>query len=277
MLLHKPRGITGWQGLSYGEVWTANRYISSDSTDGGKTRIPTLMLKSVDPTVPVLVASINEEKSQMLSKLMFLPRPAGCIIPDETYIGQLPDPCEITERQVLHHIVGLNPYKAPATDGIPNVVLKKSADILLPYLLQIFHAALKLGVYAEQWKEINTCILRKLGKPRYDIPKAYCPVALVNTIAKLLSAIVAEDITQLTEKHQLLPANHFGGWPGQSTTDSLHLLVDTIKATWRHKQVASALFLDIEGAFLNAVTARLLTTLGKGDYLRCMCHLLVIC
>ena len=68
---------------------------------------------------------------------------------------------------------------------------------------------------------------------------------------------------QLTEKHQLLPVNHFGGWPGWSTTDSLHLLVDTIKATWRRKQVVSALFLDIEGAFPNAVTVRLLHNLRK--------------
>ena len=55
---------------------------------------------------------------------------------------------------MLHHIAGLNPYEAPGTDCIPNVVLKKSADILLPYLLQIFCVALKMGVYAEQWKEI---------------------------------------------------------------------------------------------------------------------------
>ena len=97
MLLHKPRGITGWQGLSYGEVWTANHYISSDGTDGGKTRIPTLMLKSVDPTVPVLVASTNEEKSQMLSKLMFLPRPAYQMKPTsgsyQTHVKSQRDKC----------------------------------------------------------------------------------------------------------------------------------------------------------------------------------------
>ena len=73
-------------------------------------------------------------------------------------------------------------------------------------------------------------------------------------IAKLLSLIVAEDLVHLTEKHALLLANHFGGRPGRTTTDSLHLLVDTVKAAWRHKQVASVLFLDVEGAFPNAVT-----------------------
>ena len=91
-------------------------------------------------------------------------------------------------------------------------MLKRSADIILPFLLQIFRAVLALEVYADQWKEIVTCVLRKPGKPRYDIPKAYRPVALVNTMAKLLSSIIAEDIMHLAEKHQLLPMNQLW-WP----------------------------------------------------------------
>ena len=79
-------------------------------------------------------------------------------------------------------------------------------------------------------------------------------MALVNTLAKLLSSIMAEDIVYLTEKHALLLANHFGGRPGWTTMDSLHLLVDTVKVAWHHKQVALVLFLDMEGAFPNAVT-----------------------
>ena len=53
----------------------------------------------------------------------------------------------------------------------------------------------------------------------------------------------------LVEMHGLLPTTHFGRCPGQTTTDSLHLLMDYIKAAWRKKKVVSALFLDMEGAF----------------------------
>ena len=84
---------------------------------------------------------------------------------------------------------------------------------------------------------------------------------LVNMIAKLLSSIIAEDISHMVETYQLLPAMHFGGRPGQSTMDLWHLLVDYIKAAWRHKQVVAVLFLDIEGAFPNAVMDRLLRNL----------------
>jgi hypothetical protein len=69
---------------------------------------------------------------------------------------------------------------------------------------------------------------------------------------------VADQLTYTLEHHQLLPNTHFGGRPGHSTTDSLHLLEDTIKNAWRAHKVASVLFLDIEGEFPNAVTKRLL-------------------
>jgi hypothetical protein len=96
-----------------------------------------------------------------------------------------------------------------------------------------------------------------------DIPKAYCPIALLNTIAKLLTSIIVEDIMYLVELHQLLPSTHFGGCPGHMTTNSLHLLTDTTKAAWQKEQVVSVLFLDIKGAFPNAVTNRLLHNMRK--------------
>ena len=82
-------------------------------------------------------------------------------------------------------------------------------------------------------------------------------------LAKLLSSIVAEGLSYLTENHQLILLTHFRGRPGHSTTDSLHLLIDTIKAAWRRRQVVSVLVLDVEGAFPNMVTPLLLHNLRK--------------
>ena len=61
----------------------------------------------------------------------------------------------------------------------------------------------------------------------------------------------------------LLPDTHFGGRPGRTTTDAIHYLVGKIKAVWGKKKVTSVLFLDVEGAFLNAVTDRLIHNLKK--------------
>ena len=116
----------------------------------------------------------------------------------------------------------------------------------------------KLNTYYDPWRESTTVIIRKLGKPDYSVPKAYRPIALLNTTAKLLSALITNRVSHVLETHNLLPSTHFGGCPGRSTTNSLHLLESIVRHTWRQGKVVSALFLDIEGAFPNAVTDRLL-------------------
>ncbi|RDB20589.1 putative RNA-directed DNA polymerase from transposon X-element [Hypsizygus marmoreus] len=82
-------------------------------------------------------------------------------------------------------------------------------------------------------------------------------------MAKVLTAIIAEDTTWIVERHYLLPATHFGGRPGHTTTDAVYLLVHLIKDAWRRGKVISVLFLDIEGAFPNAVTDRVIHNLRK--------------
>ncbi len=89
------------------------------------------------------------------------------------------------------------------------------------------------------------------------------PMMLLSTIAKVLTAIIVMDITRLVEQHQLLPKTHFGGHPGQTTTDAIHYLVHCIKYAWRKGKVVSILFLDVEGTFPNAVTKRLIHNLKR--------------
>jgi Reverse transcriptase (RNA-dependent DNA polymerase) len=81
----------------------------------------------------------------------------------------------------------------------------------------------------------------------------YHPIALLNTLWKVLTAVLAEMLMHYTEAHKLLPEHHFGGRKGRTTTDAMHLLAHKIKGAWRKKEVAAVLFLDIEGAFPNAV------------------------
>jgi len=105
----------------------------------------------------------------------------------------------------------LSPHKAPGQDGIPNVILKESIELIAEHLLHIFQAVFTLNTYSNKWREWDTIVLHKPGKPRYDIPKAYWPIALMNTIGKLLSVIVVEELVYMCEQHSLLPNHHFRG------------------------------------------------------------------
>ena len=166
-------------------------------------------------------------------------------------------------EQILRQLKKLKPYKAPGPDGIPNIVMTKNADLLVERLHPIYIAMLDKSLHYKLWKSFTTVVLRKPGKPHYDVPKAYHPIALLNTMWKVITAIVADQITFLSEDHQLLPKHHFGGQPGRTTMDAMHLLALRIKATWRSGKVAAVLFLDIKGTFLNAVPERLVHNLRK--------------
>ena len=243
------------------DIWTASKMVSAPVLDRGKARILTLKHKVGDQET---AARTNGEKSRALAKCFFLTKPQlseaqdSYIYPQE-YEGHI----AVTAEQVRSQLHKLKPYKALGPDSIPNIVLSKCADLLTDRLLPIYEAMFESGLMYKPWKTFTTVVLRKPGKPRYDVPKAYRPIALINTMWKVLTAIIAEHLTYITEKNQLLPANHFSGRPGRMTTDTMHLLNSTIKASWRAGKVTSVLFLDIEGAFPNAVPEKLTHNMRK--------------
>jgi len=229
--------------------------------DGGKARIPTLIHRTSKVEAS---ANTNSDKGWVLAKVFFPEKPpTDAALENCTY----PDQCEsegsITTEQIKAQLKKLKPFKAPGPDGILNVVLSKSTDLIIARMLPIYKAMLDKSLMYKLWKEFAMVVLRKPSKPRYDTLKAYRPIALLNTMWKVITAIIANHITYITKKHQLLPANHFGGHPGRTTTDAMHLLTNKIKVAWRAGKVTSVLFLDIEGAFPNANPEKLVHNLRK--------------
>lgn len=88
-------------------------------------------------------------------------------------------------------------------------MLTECTDIIADRLFSIYNAMLELDLQYKPWKHFTTMVLHKLEKPRYALPKAYWPITLLNTMAKVATAIVADHISHLSEKHQLLPVHHF--------------------------------------------------------------------
>ena len=139
---------------------------------------------------------------------------------------------EVTDEQICRVAKNLSPYRAPGLNNISNSVLTHCIDLLVKFLGPIYRTTFQLNHYPEKWKRFNTAVLRKQGKPDYTIPEAYRPIALLNVLAKLLSACVKEALEYHTDQLKLLPNRQFAR-PGCTTTDSLHLLVDFVKSAWR--------------------------------------------
>ncbi|KAJ8579809.1 hypothetical protein M405DRAFT_699477, partial [Rhizopogon salebrosus TDB-379] len=152
-------------------------------------------------------------KSAMLANTFFPPPPSSSSVLDGfEYPAPVPTPQPIMEDQLKRSIMKLSPYKAPGLDGICNIVFKCCTNLLLPWhLLQLFRAVFTLKTYCAPWRDFTTVVLRKPGKPDYTVAGAYRPIALLNSMCKLLTAIVADQMTYLLEHHELLPSTHFGG------------------------------------------------------------------
>ena len=125
--------------------------------------------------------------------------------------------------------------------------------MLIDHLYFIYKAVLEHNTYHERWLTSTILILCKIDKPAYNVMKAYQPIGLLNMIGKLLSTLIAADLSFLAEKHQMLPPGQFGGCLGWNTTDAMHIVTHKIKDAWQAGKVAVALFQDVQGAFPNTI------------------------
>ncbi|KAJ3743041.1 hypothetical protein DFH05DRAFT_1365583, partial [Lentinula detonsa] len=188
-------------------IYTAAKYATSPDIDQTSTTvIPTLQIAGRDGTINRL-AKTNEEKAALLATTFFPPAPRNYSLDRNPSGDQLPSPPPITMQQVIEIFQKLKPYKAPGPDAIPNVVLKQCTS---PYVTKIYNAIGDLKAYPRIWLESDTVVIRKPARKSYSIPKAYRPIALINTLAKGYTAIVAQEISYLAEKHELLPDTQFG-------------------------------------------------------------------
>lgn len=164
--------------MSASEIWTANKYIREPVGNGGNPRIPTLKTKNAAGWD--ILVSDNEEKANPLAKTFFPPPPVLDHDFDHyVYPEPLPDPPQLTTEQLLKHI------GKPGPNNIPNAVLQQCETLIQGWLLRIYQAILNLGIYYDPWKDFTTVVLRKPGKPSYEVPKAYRPIALLSCIENI--------------------------------------------------------------------------------------------
>ena len=179
-------------------------------------------------------ANSFEEKAEMLKKSFFPPPPDADTEDIQGFIYAEPKACPltITKAEVMEAIRRPKADKAAGPDGVPNRILQAFPEKLAEVLTPLYQACLDKGYHPLAFKEANTMALKKPGKEDYTIPKAYRPIALLNTLGKTLESIVAKKITYLAEKHRLLPDTHMGARRGKSTESALELLTEQIHTVW---------------------------------------------
>lgn len=168
---------------------------------------------------------------------------------------------------------GLPSRKTPGASGVPNTFLKAMGPWLVDALHQIAQACLDWEYYPKVFKVARTVALRKPGKGDYQAAKAWRPIALLETVGKVIEAVIATKIRDFAEDNQLLPDAQMGARRGRSTETAVASLLARIRAAWSADgAIASVLALDVSGAFDRVIRDRLVWVMRTKGLPRMACN-----
>jgi hypothetical protein len=171
----------------------------------------------------------------------------------------------ITNEEVNQVLASLPNRKAPGPDGIPNEVLKALANEIGKGITKGINESLAKRMLPAGYRESITITLRKEGKKDYSLPNAYRPIALENTLAKVVEKVIANRMSVAAESQGLLPWNQMGARKERSTLSAIGLLTACVETAWQARPgcVVSMLSLDLAGAFDNVPHQTLMDTLRQ--------------
>jgi ribonuclease HI len=219
-------------------LWKAASYIGPRDSYGN---VPALKTDSGE-------VSDNLDKARVFREAFF---PQMIVPSEETSTRRREEiPWEpITELEVQKALRAAKATTAPGEDGIPTLVWKQLWKYVGKMITSIFTASIELGFYPSQWKRARIVIMRKDSRPDYSDPEAYRPISLLNTLGKLLEAVMAKRLSYYAETYRLLPDTQFGGRPGRNTEQALLVLTNAIDRAWRRLRVVTLIAFDLKGAF----------------------------
>lgn len=221
-----------------GKLWKAATYIRPRESWGC---IPALKVGDREVTE-------NQEKAQAFMD-SFFPTMAPA---QREHLAQPPAELPwqpISEAEVYRSLKAAKASTAPGEDGLPMLIWKRLWRHLGNLITRIFAASIDLGYHPQRWRSARIVVLRKPGKPDYSLPGAYRPISLLNTLGKLLEAVMARRLSYYAEHYELLPDTQFGGRPGRTTEQALLLLANAIDRAWYGGRVVSLVAFDLKGAF----------------------------
>ncbi|KAF8698521.1 hypothetical protein AX14_001126 [Amanita brunnescens Koide BX004] len=156
---------------------------------------------------------------------------------------------------------------APGPDFVTWHHLKQIFDMegVAASIALLFNNICDLGVWPSWFKESVSVIIPKPKKTDYTVPKAYRPIALLNTMGKLLTKVLANRMQFDAAAYSLLHDGQCGGVRKHATIDAGVVLLDFINTSRERGWHTSVCAIDVAQFFPSldhAAVTRVLAKLG---------------
>ena len=166
------------------------------------------------------------------------------VLPPLTYkTNNRIDKFPISTDDILTELRKLNQNKASDSDGISAQMLLLCGDTAAIPLKILFNNILSSGVYPNIWKLANVAPIHK--KNDKQSIKNYRPISLLPICGKILEKIIFNQLYCFLTTNDLITKKQSGFRPGDSTTNQLLDLVDTI-----HQSFDATPTLEVRAVFL---------------------------
>jgi hypothetical protein len=134
-------------------------------------------------------------------------------------------------------------------DGIFPALLQEGEEVLIPYLIRIFHACLATGFVPAVWRQVKVVFIPKPDRNSYCGPKNFRPISLTSFLIKTLERLVDGFLRDEILVSKPLHPNQHAYQAQKSVEMALHQLVVRVEKALDQQEIALGVFLDIEGAF----------------------------
>jgi hypothetical protein len=151
-------------------------------------------------------------------------------------------------------INSLGTGKAPGPDGIPNEIIKFLPPATRSALFSLLSLVAHKAYTPHEWCHSTTCLLHEKGDP--TLLDNYRPIALMNNLLKLWTALMKDACSYYAETHGILGDQHDGFRKHRNIHDALSSIIMMMEDAKLYHKDFYVMYADFKGAF-NAADPRI--------------------
>lgn len=142
----------------------------------------------------------------------------------------------------------MKPTKSTSADGLSMKLVKGAAQVLAKPLLNIVNQSIVTNTFPDNLKLSKIVPILKANKDP-SIPHNYRPINLLSPISKIIEKVIVRQLVNHVVNNKLIPANHTGSRPKQSTTTTAMTLHEIWSEILEDDMEAVILQLDQSAAY----------------------------